>query len=157
LVRPGRGPPTAGSPSLDYGPARRTRQTSGIDTESTVNEFIRRIVAGDFTGAGELVADDLEYDNVPIGKNIGRAAMIKLLGGMMKGVDEVQFETHRQACTGNVVMNERTDRFRIGDAWVALPVAGVFEVGDDGRIVLWRDFFDFATFQKQMAAVTPAS
>ncbi len=141
----------------DCGPARRTRQADGIDTEATVNEFIRRIVTGDFTGAGELVADDLEYDNVPIGKNIGRDAMVKILGAMMKGVDEVQFETHRQTTTGNVVMNERTDKFRIGETWVALPVAGVFEVGADGRIVLWRDYFDFATFQNQMAAVTPAS
>ncbi|MCU1503227.1 MAG: putative limonene,2-epoxide hydrolase [Ilumatobacteraceae bacterium] len=94
---------------------------------------------------------------MPIGKNIGRDALIGFLGAMMNGVDEVEFETHRQTSTGNVVMNERTDRFRIGSAWIALPVAGVFEVGADGRIALWRDFFDFATFQDQMAALPPTS
>ena len=122
-----------------------------MDAESTVNEFIKRVVAGDLAAAGELVADDLEYDNVPIGKNIGRDTMVSFLGGMMKGVDELVFETHRQTVNGNVVMNERTDKFRIGDTWIALPVAGVFEVGDDGRITLWRDYFDMNTFNTQLA------
>ena len=43
--------------------------------EETVDEFIKRIVAMDLDGATELVSDDVEYDNVPIGKNIGPEAM----------------------------------------------------------------------------------
>jgi limonene-1,2-epoxide hydrolase len=128
-----------------------------MDAEATVNEFIHRVVTGDYAGAGELVADDLEYDNVPIGKNLGRDALVTFLGAMMNGIDEVQFETHRQTCTDKVVMNERTDRFRIGEEWIALPVAGVFEVGADGRIALWRDYFDMKMFQDQMAAVSAGS
>jgi limonene-1,2-epoxide hydrolase len=124
-----------------------------MDAESTVTEFIRRVVAGDLTAAAELVADDLEYDNVPIGKNHGREAMITFLGGMSNGIDEVEFVVHRQTVTGNTVMNERSDRFRIGEAWIDLPVAGVFEVGDDGRITLWRDYFDMKMFTDQMAAI----
>jgi limonene-1,2-epoxide hydrolase len=31
---------------------------------------------------------------------------------------------------------------------------GTFEVGDDGRITLWRDYFDMATFSDQLAAAT---
>ena len=73
---------------------------------------------------------------------------------MTRGVDSIEFETHRQTCTGNVVMNERTDRFHIGDAVVSIDVAGVFEVGADGRIVLWRDYFDLKTYTDQMAAIT---
>jgi limonene-1,2-epoxide hydrolase len=128
-----------------------------MDAEATVNQFIERVVRSDLAAAGELVADDLEYDNVPIGKNIGREALVSFLGGMMNGIDEVVFETHRQTCTGNVVMNERTDRFRIGDRWIELPVAGVFEVGDDGRITLWRDYFDMKMFTDQMAEITATS
>jgi limonene-1,2-epoxide hydrolase len=56
-----------------------------MDAESTVTEFIRRVVAGDLVAAGELVTDDLEYDNVPIGKNHGREAMVKFLGSMSNG------------------------------------------------------------------------
>ena len=125
-----------------------------MDAEATVNLFIERVVGGDLVGAGQLVADDVEYDNVPVGKNIGRDALISFLGAMTRGVDSIEFETHRQTCTGDVVMNERTDRFHIGDAVVSIDVAGVFEVGADGRIILWRDYFDLKMYTDQMAAIT---
>lgn len=121
--------------------------------EETVNEFIARVVAKDIDGACELVAADLEYDNVPMGKNHGPDGLRAFLAPMVGGLDEVQFVTHRQTVTGNVVMNERTDRFRVGDKWMDLPVAGIFEVGDDGLIVLWRDYFDMETMNTQLAAV----
>src|SRR5688500_3102914 len=46
-------------------PARRGKARA-MDAEATVNEFIRRVVEGEYASAGELVSDDLEYDNVPI-------------------------------------------------------------------------------------------
>lgn len=120
--------------------------------EETVDEFIRRIVGKDIDGGCALLSDDVEYDNVPMGKNIGPAAVKAFLDPMVAGVDEVQFVTHRQTATGSIVMNERTDRFRLGDRWIDLPVAGVFEVDADGKISLWRDYFDMQTFNDQMAA-----
>jgi len=121
--------------------------------EDTVDEFIRRIVANDVESALQMVADDVEYDNVPLGKNIGPEAMRQFLGAMSGGVDEVQFIVHRQTAAGNVVMNERLDRFRVGDNWMDLPVAGVFEVDDEGRVTLWRDYFDLGTFNDQVAGL----
>ena len=117
---------------------------------ATVDEFIRRVVSLDLDGAVELVAGDLEYDNVPIGKVHGPQAMRDFLAAMVNGVDEIQFVTHRQVAEGRLVLNERTDRFRIGERWLDLPVAGVFQVDEDGRIVLWRDYFDNATFVDQL-------
>ena len=122
---------------------------------ATVDEFIRRVVSLDLDGACELVSDDLEYDNVPVGKNIGPAGLKTFLGMMMGGVvAEVQFVIHRQTASGNTVMNERTDRFRIGEEWIDLPVAGVFEVNADGKICLWRDYFDMAMFTNEMTRLT---
>ena len=111
----------------------------------TVNEFIRLIDAKDIEGAVALCADDVEYDNVPMGKNIGPAAVLEFLMPMVAGVDEVEFIVHRQTATGNVVMNERTDRFTKGGVSADIPVAGVFEVNDDGKITLWRDYFDMGS------------
>jgi limonene-1,2-epoxide hydrolase len=125
-----------------------------MSPEETVNEFIRRVVAVDLDGACQLVSDDLEYDNVPIGKNHGPDGLKTFLSAMVTGIDEVEFVIHRQTATGGLVMNERTDRFRLGDAWIDLPVAGVFEVDDAGRITLWRDYFDMPTFSDQLAKAT---
>jgi limonene-1,2-epoxide hydrolase len=44
------------------------------------------------------------------------------------------------------------DRFRFGDLWIELPVAGLFHVVD-GRISLWRDYFDQGSLMSTMAAL----
>ncbi len=124
-----------------------------MTAEAIVDEFIKRVVAKDLDGACELVTTDVEYDNVPMGKNFGPEGIKALLGPMVAGLDEVQFVVHRQTATGNTVMNERTDRFRIGDKWMDLPVMGVFVVTDEGLVSLWRDYFDVGTFNEQLAAI----
>jgi limonene-1,2-epoxide hydrolase len=124
------------------------------NAEQVVDEFIRRLVAQDLDGACELVTDDVEYDNVPMGKNVGPDGIKAILEPMVAGVDEVQFVVHRQVARGNVVMNERNDRFLINGKWLDLPVMGVFEVGDQGLITLWRDYFDLPTLMNQMQEMT---
>jgi limonene-1,2-epoxide hydrolase len=54
---------------------------------------------------------------------------------------------------------ERLDRHLAGHGWFELPVTGVMEV-ENGRITYWRDYFDMAAIQddlaKMMAAAPPA-
>jgi limonene-1,2-epoxide hydrolase len=83
----------------------------------------------------------------------GREALVAALEEFVKGVDEMAVEIHRQTVTGNVVMNERTDKFRIGDAWAALPIVGVLELDGDGRIALYREYFDAGMFQLGLASI----
>ena len=132
-------------------------QTGAMTPDETVTEFIHRVTAGDLDGACELVTDDVEYDNVPMGKNHGRAELKAFLEPMVVGLDEVEWTVHRQAATGAVVMNERTDTFRAQGAEMAIPVCGVFELTADGRISLWRDYFDMAVVNEGIAALTAAA
>ena len=66
--------------------------------------------------------------------------------------EAIEFVVHASAENPetNTVMNERTDRFKIGERWVEARVMGVFELRD-GKISSWRDYFDLAEFQSQMA------
>jgi limonene-1,2-epoxide hydrolase len=125
--------------------------------EETVTEFLRRVTSGDLDGACELVTADIEYDNVPMGKNHGPDEMKAFLGPMVLELDEVEWIVHRQAASGAVVMNERTDVFRAQGAEMAIPVCGVFELTGDGRISLWRDYFDMAVVNEGIAALTAAT
>ncbi len=125
--------------------------------DETVTEFLRRVTAGDLDGACELVTDDVEYDNVPMGKNHGPDEMKAFLAPMIHDLDEVEWTVHRQAATGAVVMNERTDTFRAQGTEMAIPVCGVFELTTDGRISLWRDYFDLAAANEGIAALTAAT
>jgi limonene-1,2-epoxide hydrolase len=54
------------------------------------------------------------------------------------------------AVAGPVVFLERLDRHRLPKGWAELPVTGVWEV-HDGRITVWRDYFDLATIQQAFA------
>ena len=56
---------------------------------------------------------------------------------------EVKF--HRNVEEGATVLNERTDVMVLGPFRLQFWVCGVFEV-HDGRITLWRDYFDTFDF-----------
>lgn len=121
-----------------------------MNPEQTVTAFIQALERKDLDTACTFLTDDVEYDNVPIAKVYGPEAVATTLGpffGMCSGIEWV---IHHQAATGDVVMNERSDRFEIGGRWVELDVAGLF-VLRDGKIALWRDYFDLAAFQRMMS------
>jgi limonene-1,2-epoxide hydrolase len=117
----------------------------------TVDAFIAAVERRDVESAVALMADDCVYDNVPMEAVTGPRAVADLLGPMITSCREVDWVVHRQVAQGDLVMNERLDRFSIGGRWVEVPVCGVWQVVD-GKIRLWRDYFDLATFRSQMGA-----
>ena len=119
------------------------------DPASVVGEFIAALERRDVPAACALLADDVEYDNVPMGAVHGPAAVADILGPMLGVCTEVDWPVHRQVATGATVFNERTDRFLMDHGWVELPVVGVWEVVD-GRITLWRDYFDEPSYRNQL-------
>ena len=113
---------------------------------ATVDAFIAAICADDLERALTMVSDDVVYDNVPVGAVEGPDGIRQVLGGFLAPATGIDWVVHRQVAEGGTVMNERTDRFEMGGTWHELPVMGVFEVVD-GRITLWRDYFDMAPLQ----------
>ena len=98
--------------------------------------------------------DDAVYVNIPMDPpNVGKEMIRKTVEGflgMSKGIEFVVHHTAENPATG-VVMNERTDRFKVGDKWIEARVMGVFEIRG-GKIAAWRDYFDLAEFQRQMTS-----
>jgi len=96
-------------------------------------------------------AEDAVYTNIPIDPpNAGVEAIRKTIEGFMGMAQKIEFVVHHQTENAQgVVMNERTDRFLIGEKWAEAPVMGVFEV-EDGKIKAWRDYFDLAQFSSEM-------
>ena len=125
----------------------QSRMTTPLDT---VRNFIAALERKDFDAAVALLADDCEYDNVPMGKVHGAAVVRAALEGFLAPCTTIEWVVTREAETGTVVFNERVDRFEMAHGWVEMPVAGIWEVVD-GTITLWRDYFDLGTFQRAMA------
>jgi limonene-1,2-epoxide hydrolase len=121
----------------------------GTEPEAVVTAFIEAIERRDVPAAIALLADDCAYDNVPFGPVHGADTVAAILGPMLEGCSEVAWPVMRQSATGNVVFNERLDRFHMAHGWVEVPVNGVWEV-HNGKITLWRDYFDEATYRNQL-------
>ena len=124
-----------------------TASTAGDIVTSLVQACERR----DLDAVCALVTDDIEYDNVPIGKVYGPDGVRSVLsGGVTAAASDIEWVVHRQVESGDTVMNERTDRFLVDGRWVEIPIAAVFVVRD-GRVALWRDYFDLESYRRQRA------
>ena len=130
-----------------------TKQTTQHTPEQIVDAFIASIERMDLEGGLALLADDVEYDNVPIGKVHGVEQVRATLAPFLAQAAAIEWKVLHQAASGDTVMNERVDRFQLPKGWMDLPVAGLFVVRE-GKIALWRDYFDLAAFRTAMAAVS---
>jgi len=84
--------------------------------------------------------DDAVYHAVPLRPVAGKAALAQWVGSF-ETVPPGELAVHHQVATGDVVMNERTDRITVEGTEVRLPICAVFEI-EDGRIKVWREYFD---------------
>ena len=140
-------------------PADQRMISSQIDNAHTVEVFLAALQDQDIDAAGAVLDEHLVYQNVGFPTIRGRARAMKLFRGM-EGRVRFEVKTHRIAVNGSTVLTERTDVLVFGRVRLQFWVCGVFEV-KDGRITLWRDYFDMFDFTKALArgvigAVVPA-
>ena len=103
----------------------------------------------DWDGAAAMLSDDVVWDNVPMDNVEGKANVDAAMRGMAP--EAVDWEVLSIAENGNKVLTERIDRFDMpGGKHLEIPVMGTFVI-TNGKISLWRDYFDLATFTAQMA------
>jgi limonene-1,2-epoxide hydrolase len=115
------------------------------DPTSTVTAFLAALERLDAAAALELAADDVVYQNVPLPPARGIAALEKQLRWLTRYSTGFEARVHHIAADGPIVLTERTDVLKVGSWEAEFWVCGTFEVRD-GRIVLWRDYFDWTTF-----------
>ncbi len=114
-----------------------------------VSSLIAACERRDLDAVCALVTDDIEYDNVPIGKVYGPDGVRTVLsGGVTEAASEIEWAVTHQVSDGDIVMNERVDRFLVDGTWIEIPIAAVFRVRD-GKVCLWRDYFDLESYRRQ--------
>ena len=92
-----------------------------MSPSDVVTAFIEAIERKDITAAAELASPSISYENMPMQPIVGRDATVATLEMFLGNASEVDWVIVRQHEVGNVVFNERVDRFRIGDGWLELP------------------------------------
>lgn len=115
------------------------------DNEEIVRDFCKAFRDFDVDAITSYLTEDAVYDNVPFPPQLklhGRAAIGKTLSpfrGKTRGVD---IQVLDLVAAGDTVMVEHRDERQMQDGSTAvMPCCGVFKLRD-GKICLWRDYFD---------------
>lgn len=120
--------------------------------QATVEAFIAHWNSGDWHAMYALCAEELVWHNIPMEPVAGKAAFKDAVDGFMGNVAGCDWQIHAIAANGNTVLTERTDGFTFKDGRrAAIRVMGTFEVGENGLITAWRDYFDMLEFQREFA------
>ena len=122
-----------------------------VDASDVVTRFCAAWGEGDLDTIIGFFTDDAVYHNIPMAPVTGPDEIRTLIAGFTATVDKIEFRVTHQVSNGNVVMNERVDAFITAAKTMELPVMGVFEVTDDGKIAAWRDYFDLNQLMSQMS------
>jgi limonene-1,2-epoxide hydrolase len=120
----------------------------------TVERFLAALESFDMDRVLALVAPDVVYQNVPLAPARGVAAFAKQMRGFARLAEKFEVRMHHIAANGPMVLTERTDTLVIRGARAEFWVCGTFEV-QGGKIVLWRDYFDWANVVGKLLMAAP--
>lgn len=122
------------------------------DKQTVVREFIECWSQGDARKLADYFSDDAVVWNDGSTTVRGRDAIHEHFKMQLSMCTDCDFEITQTSVSGNVVFNERVDRMKIMGAPIELPVAGVFEVDDAGKLTAWRDYFDLNAVMTVLSA-----
>ena len=114
------------------------------ESVKVVRDFLAALEDLDLTAAGELLAPGVLYQNVPLPPARGKAATLRMLRLLLRYGTGFEARIHEISSDGDTVLTVRTDALERGRWRAEFWVCGTFRVRD-GKIVLWRDYFDWTT------------
>jgi limonene-1,2-epoxide hydrolase len=120
-----------------------------MDNETVIRDFIRAWSRLDPEELAGYFTQDGVYHNMPSGPVQGRENVKQMIAGFTASWTETEWEVLHLLSQGDVVIAERVDRTKAGEKAVDLPCTGVFEM-EKGKIKVWRDYFDLATYAKAL-------
>lgn len=118
--------------------------------EEIIREFISSWSELNADKLADFFSEDGVYHNIPMKPVKGKENVRKFIAGFIQPWTETTWDILSIASAGELVIVERLDRTQAGDKAVDLPCVGVFEM-QDGKIKVWRDYFDSNTYFKAMA------
>ena len=114
-------------------------------------QFFAAWARQDHAAVLELLHDDVAYQNMPFTDVLqGKAAIAAFMTRFGKGMQDIQVDFRHLVEVGDVVFHEGLENYSRKGRKVTLPYCGVFEF-KDGKIIGWRDYFDYATLERQLA------
>lgn len=120
-----------------------------------VDRFLTIWWAGDVEGASACLTDDFVWENMPWPEpekaSRGRDLFERVSRGWRAICERGHFVDRCAYEVGDTVILERVETFTVNGHESTLHVAGFFTIRD-GKIAGWRDYYDNATYMRQMEA-----
>ncbi|PHS73452.1 MAG: limonene-1,2-epoxide hydrolase [Cycloclasticus sp.] len=112
--------------------------------KDTVREFCSAWDNLDVDKIMSLMTDDAVYHNMPIAPLKGHQQIAEFIGGFLDMCSSCKFDILNIIADDHRVVTERVDTFGMKDGSTidALPVLGIFEFDDNGKICSWREYWD---------------
>ena len=92
-------------------------------------------------------ADDAVYPNIPYKPVSGSEKIRKAVKGFLKTGDNMTFAISKMVVAGDSVVTERIDGWTHKGEHKSLPVLGILEFNDAGKLSGWREYFDVKMFE----------
>jgi len=127
------------------------------DQEMIVRTFLAAWSDGDARKLADYFTEDAVFQMMPRDAVRGREPIHEDFKAQLAWVTDCDFEITTVASAGHTVFTERIDRMKVAGARVELPVVGVFEVNDAGKLTAWRDYFDMNAVMTQLSAAGVAA
>jgi limonene-1,2-epoxide hydrolase len=125
----------------------QTETTSSSKTAQSpidvVQSFLHALGTGNLDRVSAFLADDVVYQNVPLPADRGKENVLRTLKLFQRFVTKFEVKMRNIAVRDGVVLTERVDILSGPFVYLDIWVCGTFEVRD-GKITLWRDYFDLA-------------
>jgi limonene-1,2-epoxide hydrolase len=116
-----------------------------------VQSFLSALERNDREAAFSLLAEEVVYQNVPFPADRGKQAVLRTFARFDKVVTSLRVEMKNIAQNGDIVLTERVDVLDGPMIHLDIWVCGTFEV-KNGKITLWRDYFDLAEVTGKLLA-----
>ncbi|ONN51552.1 hypothetical protein AC056_01400 [Acinetobacter genomosp. 33YU] len=116
-------------------------------SEEIVERFLNALMQQDHVTISELLHPDIVYTNVSLPTFKGGKRVAGLIKLALSSARKLKVKNHQLVAKENIVLTERTDILEIGPLHVGFWVCDTFEV-EDGKIILWRDYFDWLNVSK---------
>lgn len=112
--------------------------------EAVVRAFLKGWDDLDLDACLAQVTENMVYLNHPHEKIRGKQAVGSMIGSIFAPAKKVHFILVTVLAKGNKVMTERLDQWDWdGKGYTCkLPVCGVFELTEGGKIFEWREYYD---------------
>jgi limonene-1,2-epoxide hydrolase len=97
-----------------------------------------------------LFAEDGSLHSMMVEPIVGREAIGARIGHLGEGLETITLNLRNIGVIDGTVFVERVDEFVYNGHEGSVPVVGVIEIGEDGLITEWREYYDRAELLQAM-------